>query len=424
MNYQLVAALLKNKWYMGIEHAMNYGPIVSGVLAGHDVEFSLNNRIEKDNENFTQIVKTGEVTYFHAHWRTQFENMPFGSVAVVSLNGPLMKNDQYCGPVGMATVGEIIKKASASKNVSAILLHVDSPGGTVDGTKDLADIVASVEKPVVAFADGLMASAAMWIGSAADEIWASQDHAEIGSVGVMLSFADMQPAWEKLGVKFHTIVAPQSKDKNKDFMQLKEGKYEDYENNVLAPLAQEFIDTIKNNRPGVKDEHLTGKVFFAKDVRGSFIDEIGSFDEAVRRASKLAAVSAPEGEHKSANNLNQNKTEMKVFKNINSVLAVDSLESVDEHVALNEEQLEAIDTALEANAGLQTQLTEVTTARDNVTGELATANATIAEHLATIETLKTGAGADPSKVIKTGGKDDETEKAVQSAHDLFDMLPE
>jgi ClpP class serine protease len=97
------------------------------------------------------------------------------------------------------------------------------PGGTVDGTEALANSVKSVEKPVVTFVDGLMASAAFWVGSQADEIIASTDTDEIGSVGVLLSFADLQPYWESLGIKFHKLVASTSPDKTKIWEDLRTG---------------------------------------------------------------------------------------------------------------------------------------------------------------------------------------------------------
>ncbi len=81
--------------------------------------------------------------------------------------------------------------AASNPNIAAIVLQIDSPGGEVSGTQQLADVIKSVQKPVVAFVDGMMASAALWIGSAADEIIASTPQDIIGSIGTMMSFGDM-----------------------------------------------------------------------------------------------------------------------------------------------------------------------------------------------------------------------------------------
>src|SRR5665811_396008 len=119
------------------------------------------------------------------------------SVAVISLDGALMKADQYCGASGMASIGETIKQADNHHNIKGIVLHVDSPGGTVDGTEALSSIIKNTSKPILTFVDGLMASAALWIGSSSDETMASTDTDEIGSVGVLMSFMDIQGYYEK-----------------------------------------------------------------------------------------------------------------------------------------------------------------------------------------------------------------------------------
>jgi len=339
MNYQLAAAVLKGKWLLQHEAAEAFAPFVAGILNGYETETPEAIQ-DPEEDKLPEFLSFGpdSTTYFTARKYTSFDSVPYGSVAIIDIAGPLMKNDQYCGPRGMATTAEIIKKANASKNVAAIVLKVDSPGGTVDGTKDLADVVKQVKKPIISFIDGLAASAALWIASASNEIYASQEHTEIGSIGVVLSFADMQPAFEKLGVKFHTITAPQSKDKTKLFEDLRAGKYDEYKEEVLAPLADLFINTIKENRPKTKEERFTGKVYFAKDVEGELIDGIKTFEETVVRAKDLA-------NEQNSTNQNQN-IEMKKFENITAVLG--AIEMQDGTVSLNEEQLEALNNALSA----------------------------------------------------------------------------
>lgn len=342
MNIQLISAILRGKWMLDQAAVNQLAPMVQGILNGYEVEVDgVDNSDEVKNQE-TTIHKSSQsgVSYFTARTYTDYESMPYGSVAVIRISGPLMKNSQWCGPVGMADVGAIIKRADGAKNVAAIVLHIDSPGGTVDGTKDLVDVIRSTEKPIIAFADGLMASAALWIGSATAETYASQDLTEIGSIGVVLSFADVQPMWEKEGVKFHTILAPQSNDKNKLFDDIRNGKYEEFQNDVLAPIADEFIRSVKESRPNTDDKRFTGKVYFAKDVVGELIEGVQSFDETIIRAKELAE------KQDSNSNLNNN-TAMKNYPNITGALG--TLESKDGSITLNAEQLEKLETAM-ANA--------------------------------------------------------------------------
>jgi protease-4 len=213
---------------------------------------------------------------------------PSGSVAVIPVRGELMKYNQFCGPAGMQTIGQRIQEADVHRNISSIMLIVDSPGGTVDGTKALGNIIKGTTKPTTGLVDGMAASGGKWLISNCDRVIATTEIDQVGSIGVMNSFIDMQPYWESLGIKFHEVYSDLSKDKNRLFREMRHGDYENYKKAVLDPLAQEFRDIIKTNRPNVKDEHLTGKMFFAKDVVGTLIDEIASFDDAIRITADMA----------------------------------------------------------------------------------------------------------------------------------------
>lgn len=435
-NPYIISQLISGKWLIDPGFADTQAPVVANLLNNY-VEIE---RQEPDKLTGFAVVpvaaggKTAKYSYYDG-----FERAPSGSVAVINLNGVLLKNDQYCGPAGMATIGEIIKAAEAHENIAAIVLKVDSPGGTVDGTEALANIYKSVTKPKITFVDGLMASAALWIGSGGDEIIASTDTDEIGSVGVILSFADVQPYWEKMGIKFHKIAASTSPEKQKAFDDLRAGKYDDYRKNVLDPLDEKFMNVIRENLPNVKDEHLTGKVFFARDLMGTVVNRIGTLDDAINRAWELAQERKPlnTGDSKTNNafskpltdeNGNEIKnvsivapvqkpdtsisnSDMKQFKHVNSALGVESLESEDGTVSLNEEQLEALDNSIASNNSpeLQNQLDAANDTIAQQTSTISERDATIASQTAEIARLK-GKPAEITPVAKTSGDDQDLNK--------------
>jgi protease-4 len=360
---RLVSAILKGKWYIDPDFALAQGPVVAGLLNNQTALFP----ITSDTEDLPFIAASkptaedGKIYGVRYSWRNGFDMAPVGSVAVIDINGPLMKEDQDCGPDGTATIGRIIKQADNHPNILAIVLNVDSPGGTVDGTEALAAIVKSTGKPVVTFVDGLMASAALWIGTSAREVIASTDTDEVGSVGVILNFADMRPAYEKQGVVFHTVVASTSPDKQKTYNDLRAGKYDEIIKEQLDVLDEKFMAAVRENRPQVEDRHLTGKVFFARDVMGVFVDSIGTIETAILRAAYMAE----NPEDFKSENFKNNSRSMKQFTRLNTVLGVESLESVDESVSLNADQLEMVDTALgvaeTVTAERDTALEQVTT---------------------------------------------------------------
>lgn len=342
MNYQLISAIFRHPWAIYEQSALGYGPLISNMLSGSPIVIE-----GTDEKPFYIGASVGKpVPYF------ELDEAPAGSVAVIPLSGPLMKNDQLCGPRGMATWGQRIREADQHENINAIILKIDSPGGTVDGTEALAEIVKNTTKPVISYIDGLMASAALWIGIQADEIIASSDTDEVGSVGVLLSFADVQPYYERLGLKFHQIVSNHSKDKTEWLNRLLKGDYDEYKKEVLDPLAEKFQNVVRAARPGVKDDHMSGKIYFARDVIGVFVDSIGNFDAALARAFQL-------GKKSNTTNTTMSKSkETQEYTATMEVIGVESLESNKEGIFLNEEQMDAIEAAIKEGSQAKTDLDE------------------------------------------------------------------
>ena len=375
---QFLSAILKGNWLIEPNFAFAQGSLIASFI-NRQTEFTP--EISTPLTAFAVDAKDINGTKYGD--REGFTGAPKNSVAVISVKGVLMKEDMVCGPAGTATLGRIIQQADNNPSISAIVLHIDSPGGTVDGTEALANIIRNTNKPVVAFADGLMASAALWIGSAANEIIASTDTDEIGSVGVIMRFADWQPHWEKKGVKFHTVAASTSPEKNRAFDELREGNYDSYIKEVLDPIDKKFMDTIKERFPNCEEKHLTGKVFFARDVMGIFVNSIGTLSDAVARAHQLS-----NSEEENSNHNLKNRRSMKQFTKLNAVLGLDALESVDESVSMNEEQLELVESALLQNdQAVAAARTNAETQRDAANAELVTAQTTLSNAVAAFDAI-------------------------------------
>lgn len=103
----------------------------------------------------------------------------------------------------METISELLDLALEDEHITAIVLDIDSPGGTVDGTFELADNIfrARREKPVYAFSDGMMASAAYAIGAAAEAVYLSGPAVHVGSIGIVSAHVDYSGAEKQMGIK-------------------------------------------------------------------------------------------------------------------------------------------------------------------------------------------------------------------------------
>ena len=134
-------------------------------------------------------------------------------VAIIPIDGVIAKRlnllQRISGGSSSQLIQRDIKAALANPMVRGILLAIDSPGGTVNGTQELAQVVnqGAKEKPIAAWSDGLIGSAAYWIGSAAPQVFISGDVVQAGSIGVVATHVDVSRAEEQRGIKLTEIVA-------------------------------------------------------------------------------------------------------------------------------------------------------------------------------------------------------------------------
>lgn len=135
-------------------------------------------------------------------------------VAVIQVSGPITRESRrsfYDGlklSQGQDEIAAALQAALADPQVKSVLLSINSPGGVVQGTKELADAIAAASKvkPMAAYADGIMLSAAMWLGAATGRVFAPAT-ATVGSIGVIYAHADYSKLNERLGVTYTYISA-------------------------------------------------------------------------------------------------------------------------------------------------------------------------------------------------------------------------
>lgn len=148
------------------------------------------------------------------------ERQPYtltNGVAVIPIQGVITKVDsswnRMCGMTSSALAQQDLAAALNDSQVQSILLWIDSPGGMVDGTQELAQAVfaARQQKPIVALADGCMCSAAYWIGAAAEQLFITSGTTEVGSIGVVATHTDVSGQEAQAGVKTTEIVAGEHK---------------------------------------------------------------------------------------------------------------------------------------------------------------------------------------------------------------------
>lgn len=219
-------------------------------------------------------------------------DMTGDGVAVIRLRGPMMKYySSMSSNASTVFARRQVRQAADDEAVGAILLVIDSPGGTVAGTMDLAAEVAKAnkQKQVVAFIEDLTASAAYWVASQASKIYANNATALVGSIGTYAVLYDYSKAAEQLGVKVHLIKAGDFKGTGVQGTEITEPQIAETQR-IVDSLNSEFLNGVANGRgmslsdvQGIAD----GRVHPAAEAVGfNLVDAIQSYEKTVADLSQ------------------------------------------------------------------------------------------------------------------------------------------
>lgn len=209
-----------------------------------------------------------------------------GPVAILNVVGPMFRRANLFTAISGATSYDVLRRdlqvALDDPELKAVVLNIDSPGGTVNGVDELAKAIyaARSQKPVVAYVGGTGASAAYWLASAASEIVVS-DAAIVGSIGVRMVATDTTEADRKAGrVEF---ISSQSPGKRSD-VTTDDGRARIQR--TVDALADVFIAAVAKGR-GVSIKQVVegfggGDVLVGKAaVAAGMADRLGSFEQVI-----------------------------------------------------------------------------------------------------------------------------------------------
>lgn len=230
-----------------------------------------------------------------------------GKIAVIGVYGGLTPRGSWFG-TSLEGLRAAVTRFAADVDVGAIVLDIDSPGGTVAGTVEAANAVraAAAQKPVVAIANTLAASAAYWIGSQASEFVIGPS-GDVGSIGAMVMHVDVSKALADYGMNVTLIRSEQSPLKNEahPFAPLSEQATAFLQSRVNEAGA-DFIKAVASGRrvtqTKVKEEFGQGRVFGAREaVARGMADRVATLDEVITGlAAKMPAPAAARSRRRSA----------------------------------------------------------------------------------------------------------------------------
>ncbi len=210
---------------------------------------------------------------------------PGEKVGVVEITGIISK---------ATTTLEELKKFREDRNIKAIVLRVNSPGGVVGPSQEIMEEVTKTKKvkKVVASFGSMATSGGYYVACSADLIMSSPGSAT-GSIGVIMQLANVEQLTKKLGVDFYSLKAGALKDMGSPFKPMTPEEKAVFQK-LLDNIHEQFIQDVAKNRklPVEKVRALAdGRVFTGQEAKElGLVDVMGNFNDAVVRAGRLGGI--------------------------------------------------------------------------------------------------------------------------------------
>jgi capsid assembly protease len=186
------------------------------------------------------------------------------NVALIQIDGVIGKHlsllETQCGGVDVDAIASQLNIAAADTNIESICLYFNTPGGSVTGVSELAQLIAEIRetKDVIGYADCLCASVGMWLASQCTAFYCAPS-AQIGCVGVYCLLLDESVALSNEGIKVNAISAGTYKLSGASFKPLTDDERAMFQADVNKTYAA-FKSAILSNRD-VADSDMQGQVF-------------------------------------------------------------------------------------------------------------------------------------------------------------------
>lgn len=222
-------------------------------------------------------------------------------IGVINIDGPITGSSttgiMEASGVSALDIMEKIKTARERPDVKAVVLRINSPGGTAAASQEIAEELDKLRKegkPVVTSMGDMCASGGYWLACSTDYIMANGGTLT-GSIGVIMEIANLKELYDKLGIEMETIKSGEHKDIGSSSRPLTEE-----ERRLLQALIddsyEQFLDQVKKGRKGkIREEELLriadGRIFSGRQaLKLGLVDGLGNYYDAIRQAEKMAGI--------------------------------------------------------------------------------------------------------------------------------------
>lgn len=242
--------------------------------------------IGDDGSEYAVLLEDGRTM---SSYDCAFIKEPF--VNVLFVNGPITRNGGGCS-YGSIDLRDLMMTATKNKHCYGHIFYINTPGGSAWAINDFQqaiDFAKKYEQPVLAFIDGDCCSAGAYLASICQERYYMHPEDRFGCIGVMASFYSLANGSINDITKetYHELYDPESFDKNKSFRDISNDGDDKLILEDLAKLGKQFRADVKKHCPNVKEEHLHGKIFSAKEVRGILVNGQSDLEGCIKRCVQI-----------------------------------------------------------------------------------------------------------------------------------------
>lgn len=236
---------------------------------------------------------------------TVIEGTSGPKIALLEIDGVISERDEP-GPLGVggressvARVREVLEKAKSDPEVRALVVRIDSPGGTVTASDvihhELLRFKQETGRPVIAQMMGVAASGGYYVAMASDRVLAHPTTIT-GSIGVVFAGVNVSGLFEKLGVADQTLVAGERKDTGSPLRPMRPEERAQLQG-VLDDLHARFRSVVQAGRPALDAERVRaladGRIYTATQaLDAGLVDAIGYLPDAIGAAAQRAGISS------------------------------------------------------------------------------------------------------------------------------------
>lgn len=304
MNIGLLNIMHNKVWDFRPDLAQTYADALKNAIELHlpnDIEkqhgyFLSKKGYQKEGKtvgaNFEDKLYVGDIHRIerHLYWNDEELQEDDEIINVVVVDGPVTRDGDGCS-YGTKDFRDQVMYANTIPQVVGHLFLINTPGGQASCRNDYEMMIADCRekgKPTVAFVDGMCCSSGVNLACRCDRVIVMNPKDEFGCIGTMAAFwAVAHDTVDQDGYRYVELVGKDCPEKNDWYREAAAGEYEKLQAE-LDKDTEEFHNEVRENRPLVTADMLTGKVFEAQEVIPALVDEIGDMNRAIECVFELA----------------------------------------------------------------------------------------------------------------------------------------